>query len=58
MSDVLTVKQTAAALQLAASSVYRAVNRGELPHIRIGGKILIPKAALEKMLAEAGTTDR
>jgi excisionase family DNA binding protein len=31
-------------------SVYEAVSRGEIPYIRIGRRILIPRNALERML--------
>ena len=47
-----TVSVTAAAQRLGISriSAYRAVARGDLPSIRIGGRILIPRAALDRLL--------
>ena len=51
---VLTVVQAGKRLGLSRPSAYQAVKRGEIPHIRIGNRILVPVAALDKMLAEAG----
>ncbi len=36
------------------SAAYEAARRGELPTIRIGRKLLVPIAAVERMLEEAG----
>jgi len=33
---------------------YKAVHRGEVPSMRIGRRILVPKAALERYLSLAG----
>jgi hypothetical protein len=38
---------------LARNASYAAAARGELPTIRVGGRIFVKVAALEKMLAEA-----
>ncbi len=51
---VYTVPGAGKLLSLGRSASYEAVARGEIPVIRIGRKLLVPKAALEKMLAEAG----
>lgn len=52
-----TVKETATATGLSESTIYWLVYRNEIPHRRIRakgcrgkGKILIPRAALEKWL--------
>jgi excisionase family DNA binding protein len=37
-------------LGLGKNASYNAAHRGEIPTIRIGGRILVPKAAFEKML--------
>lgn len=50
----LNVHEAASLLGLSRNSLYAAANRGEVPTIKIGRRILIPRAALEKMLAEAG----
>lgn len=51
----LTVDEAAERLGLSRPVAYQAVKRGEIPVIRIGRRILIPIAALEKMLANAGS---
>lgn len=42
-------------LGLSRPLAYRAAKNGELPIIKIGRRLLVPKAALEKMLANAGS---
>lgn len=37
------------------NSFYAAIRRGEVPHIRLGRKILIPRSAMERWLENAGT---
>ena len=51
----LTVKETAQLLGLSRNSAYQGILTGEIPHIKVGKRILIPRLALEKMLAEAGS---
>ena len=46
-----TVAEAAALLGVSRSVTYGAVQRGELPSIRIGHRILVPRDALERMLA-------
>jgi excisionase family DNA binding protein len=38
-------------LHLNRNSIYKAIHEGTIPHLRIGKRILIPRHALEKMLA-------
>lgn len=52
---VLTVEEAGQRLGLSRPSAYQAVKRGEIPIIRIGRRILVPVAALEKLLANAGS---
>lgn len=52
---VYTVFEAAEILGLSIPSTYQGIENGEIPHIRIGRRILIPKSALDKMLLEAGT---
>ena len=47
---VLTVEQTARLLHLGRSLCYDLCRRGELPVIRLGKRILIPRKALDEML--------
>lgn len=48
-----TVEEAALALGIGRQAAYEAARRGELPTIRIGRRILVPKAALERMLEAA-----
>ncbi len=50
----LTVDSCARLLGLSRNSCYEGIKRGEIPHIKIGKRILIPRLALEKLLADAG----
>ena len=52
-SLILTVDEAAQALGITRNTAYNAVHGGELPAIRIGKRILVPKAALAKLLASA-----
>ena len=49
-SKVLTVDEAAVELRISRSSAYDAVKTGEIPSIRIGRRILVPRAKLEQML--------
>jgi len=48
---VLTVDETAKCLGIGRNSAYEAIARGEIPVVRVGKRLLVPKAALEKLLA-------
>jgi excisionase family DNA binding protein len=51
----MTVEEAAIALGISRATAYEAVSRGEIPCIRIGRRILIPKVALDRLLkGEAG----
>jgi excisionase family DNA binding protein len=47
----MTVEEAAAALGISRSLAYDAVRRGQIPHVRIGRRILIPVAQLAALLA-------
>jgi len=47
---VLTVAEAAKLLRLARNTCYAAVKRGEIPSVRIGSRLLVPRDALERML--------
>ena len=52
----VTVREAAKMIGVSHVSLFAAINRGEFTQvIRIGRRILIPKAALEKLLASAGS---
>ena len=40
------------------SAAYEAARRGEIPTVRIGRKLLVPRVAVERMLEAAGITER
>jgi excisionase family DNA binding protein len=50
MSETVSVTAAAQRLGISRISAYRAVARGDLPSIRIGGRILIPSGALDRLL--------
>ena len=52
---VLTVPEAGERLGLSRPSAYLAVKRGQIPVIRIGRRLLVPIAALDKMLESAGS---
>ena len=56
-AEKLTYKVSEAAIKLGVSepTLYDSIKRGEIPSIRIGHRVLVPIAALEKYLANAGT---
>lgn len=51
--STFTVEEAAEMLGLSRAFAYEAVSRGEIPSIRIGRRILIPKVALERLLNSA-----
>ena len=52
---ILTVTETANLLGLSRNSTYQGVQSGAIPSIRVGKRILVPKAALDRMLECGGT---
>jgi excisionase family DNA binding protein len=54
---VLTVDEAATLLGISRAFAYEAVNRGEIPSIRIGRRILVPKGALQRFV-EGGGADQ
>lgn len=50
---VFTVEEAAQLLGISRSFAYEAVQRGEIPSMRIGSRILVPKAALRRYLDSA-----
>jgi excisionase family DNA binding protein len=53
---VFTVDETARILRLGRGSTYRAIASGEIPSLRVGERILVPAAALDKLLAGESDT--
>jgi excisionase family DNA binding protein len=48
------VDEAAKLLGVGRNQAYEAAKTGQLPTIKIGKRILVPRAALERMLAKAG----
>lgn len=47
---VLTINEAAAILRVSRQSAYEAARRGEIPTIKIGRRLLVPRARLEKLI--------
>ena len=56
-SLVLTAGETARLLRLSKTTVYDQIRQGAIPSIRIGKRILIPKAALMRKLEDVVRKD-
>lgn len=50
-SDMLTVSEAAAYLRISRDLAYELVRRTELPHVRLGRVIRVPKFGLEQWIA-------
>ena len=49
-----SIPEAAKALGVGRSAAYEAARTGQIPTIRIGKRILVPVAALERLLADSG----
>jgi excisionase family DNA binding protein len=49
----VTVEEAGRLLGVSRNSAYELARTGQLPTLRLGRRLLVPKAALEKMLAGA-----
>jgi len=47
---VLSVEEARRQLGISRGLMYKAVRRGEVPSVKIGRRIIIPEAALDKLL--------
>jgi len=50
----LTVPEVASRLGLSRNGAYEAVAAGQIPAIRIGRRVLVPRTALERLLEMTG----
>lgn len=48
---VYTVDEAADVLGIGRTSAYEAVRRGEIPSIRVGRRLMVPKAQLDRLLS-------
>lgn len=53
-----SVMEAARILGISRNSAYEGVRRGEIPVIRVGGRILVPAATLNRLLGIEGTATR
>lgn len=54
LPDCLTVEEAAKVLRIGRNLAYEAVQTGEIPSIKIGRRIIVPKRALANMLMSNG----
>jgi excisionase family DNA binding protein len=54
----MRVEDVAKTLGVSRNAAYVAVRNGEIPSIRIGRRLVVPKAAVERMLEGAGQEPR
>ena len=52
-TDVMSVEEVRVALGMSRNGVYEAIARNAIPSIRIGRRIMVPRAAYSKMLDAA-----
>jgi excisionase family DNA binding protein len=50
----ITVEEAGKALGVCRNTAYAAVKAGEIPSIKIGRRVLVPRIAFERMLEGAG----
>jgi excisionase family DNA binding protein len=50
---VWTVEEAGRMLGISRAHAYELVARGELPHLRLGRRVVVPKQAIELLLARA-----
>ena len=49
-----SAQEVALRLGVSAACIYKAVAQGDLPSLRLRGRILIPREPLERLLRESG----
>jgi len=54
LRQTLKIVEAAKVLGISRNAAYAAAKNGELPTVRIGRRLLVPKAALERLLGETG----
>ena len=47
---VLTVRETAKVLRIGTNSVYEAIQTGQIPSVRLGRRIAVPRSGLARLL--------
>lgn len=54
---VYTVDEVAEQLGIGRTTAYDAINRGEIPHVRVGRRIVVPKEQFEVFLGSGWTPE-
>jgi excisionase family DNA binding protein len=54
LPDVLTIDETARILRISRGLAFAGARRGDIPAIRIGRRLLVPRAALMRLLRDEG----
>ena len=49
-----TIAEAGKLLGISRGSAYEAAKSGDIPVLKIGGRLLVPRVALEQLLAHAG----
>lgn len=52
--STITIPEAAEVLGIGRTAAYDAARTGQIPVIKIGKRLLVPKTALDRMLSEAG----
>jgi excisionase family DNA binding protein len=60
LDESLTLKVAEAARLLGISERHanELIRRGELPHVRLGHRVVVPRKALERLLEESATVTK
>ena len=53
-----SIDETAALIGIGRNAAYEAARRGDIPTIRIGKRLLVPKMSLERLLEGRLSTDK
>ena len=53
-----TARDLSRILGLSLNAIYGGFRKGDIPHLKIGGRIIVPKAAFDTWLADAGMGPR
>lgn len=56
--QTLTVCEAASLLGIGRNSAYEGVRRGEIPAVKVGRRLLIPRAALDALLRSPTTVGK
>jgi excisionase family DNA binding protein len=51
----MTIESAARELSISRNTAYECARSGQIPTVRLGRRLLVPRAALENMLRGAGT---